>query len=160
MCVRLNQHVEPQPYLQERWLPGSNTADNARADVSARSIWNPLKRAFLDVRVYHGPRSSSLQKNLKTISRMNSHHEEQKKRAYNARILEVERGVFTPIVFSISGGMEEEANTLFRDGSTGGCGGGGWKFLQKCVKKTKVLLKNEGKIVIQEKSFACGEQLS
>ena len=32
--------------------PGSNTADNARADVSARSIWNPLERAFLDVRVY------------------------------------------------------------------------------------------------------------
>ena len=36
----------------------------------------------------------------------------------------------------------------------GGAGGGGRKFLQKCVKKTKVLLKNEGKIVIQEKSFA------
>ena len=33
--------------------PGSNTADNARADVSARSIWNRLERAFLDVRVYH-----------------------------------------------------------------------------------------------------------
>ena len=28
--------------------PGSNTADNARADVSARSIWNPFERAFLD----------------------------------------------------------------------------------------------------------------
>ena len=27
---------------------GSNTANNARADVSARSIWNPLKRAFSD----------------------------------------------------------------------------------------------------------------
>ena len=33
--------------------PGSKTADNARADVSARSIKNPLERAFLDVRVYH-----------------------------------------------------------------------------------------------------------
>ena len=38
--------------------------------------------------------------------------------------------------------------------------GGGNFYKQKCVKKTKVLLKNEGKIVIQEKSFACGEQLS
>ena len=37
-----------------------------------------------------------------------------------------------------------------RDGSTGGGAGGGGG----------VLLKNEGKIVIQEKSFACGEQLS
>ena len=42
----------------------------------------------------------------------------------------------------------------------GGCWGEGGEFLQKCVKKTKVLLKNERKIVIQEKSFACGEQLS
>ena len=32
---------------------GSNTAENARADVSARSIWNPLEKAFLDVRMYH-----------------------------------------------------------------------------------------------------------
>ena len=31
--------------------PGSNTADNACAGVSARSIWNPLERVFLDVRV-------------------------------------------------------------------------------------------------------------
>ena len=31
--------------------PESNTDDNACADVSARSIWNPLERAFLDVRV-------------------------------------------------------------------------------------------------------------
>ena len=45
---------------------------------------------------------------------MYSHHEEQKKRAYNARILEVERGVLTPPVFSASGGMGEEAKTLFK----------------------------------------------
>ena len=61
---------------------------------------------------------------------------------------------------------------ISRDGSTGGCGGehpptgvqtqvdGGGNFYKNVLKKTKVLLKNEGKIVIQEKSFACGEQLS
>ena len=87
--------------------PGSNTADNARADVSARSIWNPLYRAFLDVRVYHSQTPSN--RNLKTKPRMYSHHEEQKKRAYNARILEVDKGVFTPLVFSTSGGMGDEA---------------------------------------------------
>ena len=42
----------------------------------------------------------------------------------------------------------------------GGGGGGGVEIFTKMCKKTKVLLKNEGKIVIQEKSFACGEQLS
>ena len=40
----------------------------------------------------------------------------------------------------------------------GGCWG--VEMFAKMCKKTKVLLKNEGKIVIQEKSFACGEQLS
>ena len=92
--------------------PGSNTADNARADVSARSVWNPFKREFLDVRVYHAQAFSN--RNLKTIPRMYSHHEEQEKLAYNARILEVERGVLTPLVFSTSGGMGEEAKTLFK----------------------------------------------
>ena len=48
--------------------PGSNTADNARADVNARSIWNRLERAFLDVRVYHAQVPSN--RNLKTIPRM------------------------------------------------------------------------------------------
>ena len=58
---------------------GSNTADNARADVSASSIWNPFERAFLDVRVYYAQAPSN--RNLKTIPRMYRHHEKQKKRA-------------------------------------------------------------------------------
>ena len=53
--------------------PGSNPADNARADVSARSIWNPMEGAFLDVRVYHAQAPSN--RNLKTIPRMYSHQE-------------------------------------------------------------------------------------
>ena len=35
----------------------------------------------------------------------------------------------------------------------------GVEIFTKMCKKTKALLKNEGKIVIQEKIFACGEQL-
>ena len=58
--------------------PGSNTADNARADVSARSIWNLIERAFLNVRVYHAQAPSN--RNLKTFPRMHSHHEEQTNR--------------------------------------------------------------------------------
>ena len=36
-------------------------------------------------------------------------HENEKKRAYNSRVLEVEKGTFTPLVFSTSGGMGDEA---------------------------------------------------
>ena len=92
--------------------PGSNTAETASADVSARSIWNSFERAFLDVKLYHAHAPSN--RNLKNIPRMYSHHEELKKRDYNAWILEVERGVLTPLVFSTSGGMGEEAKTLFK----------------------------------------------
>ena len=48
--------------------PEPSIADNARADVSARSIWNPLERAFLGVRVYHAQAPSN--RNLKNIPRM------------------------------------------------------------------------------------------
>ena len=39
-------------------------------------------------------------------------HEQEKKREYNQRVLEVEDGVFTPLVFSTSGGIERES-TMF-----------------------------------------------
>ena len=45
---------------------------------------------------------------------MYKHHEKLKKTAYNARVLQVEKGVFTPVVFSTTGGMVEEANKLIK----------------------------------------------
>ena len=41
-------------------------------------------------------------------------HELEKKRSYNSRVTEVERGTFTPVVFSTSGGMGPEAAMLFK----------------------------------------------
>ena len=41
-------------------------------------------------------------------------HEGEKKRKYNARVLEVEKGTFTPLVFSTSGGMGVEAHRLVK----------------------------------------------
>ena len=36
-------------------------------------------------------------------------HEDEKKRTYNRRVIEVEKATFTPLVFSTSGGMGKEA---------------------------------------------------
>ena len=102
----------PLPTAGVTLPPGSNTADNTRAGVSARRTWNHLEKAFLHVKVYHAQAPSN--RNLKTIPRMYSHHEEHQKRAYNARKLEVEREVFTQLVFTTSGGMGEEAKTQFK----------------------------------------------
>ena len=32
---------------------GANIADDARVNISARSVWSPLERALFDVRVFH-----------------------------------------------------------------------------------------------------------
>ena len=49
-----------------------------------------------------------------TTANMYKSHETKKKAGYNARVLEVERGTFTPVVFSTTGGMGNEANTLVK----------------------------------------------
>ncbi|KAG1662485.1 hypothetical protein GQR58_020916 [Nymphon striatum] len=105
--------IEP-PLLSTRdyQLPcGSITADQARLDISARSVWNKLGRAFFDVRVFHAPAPSNMNK---SIPQMYSHHDNLKKRAYNARVIQVEKGTFTPLVFSTTGGMEREAHRFLK----------------------------------------------
>ena len=41
-------------------------------------------------------------------------HEQKKKRRYNARVLQIEHGTFTPVVFSTTGGAGKEAQTLMK----------------------------------------------
>ncbi len=41
-------------------------------------------------------------------------HEGEKKRGYNARVLNVEKATFTPLVFSTHGGMGQEAESFHK----------------------------------------------
>ena len=91
---------------------GTNISDGARLDVSARSLWNPLERAFVDVRVFNAQAPSN--RSLGAITSMYSHHERLKKNAYNRRVIEIDHGTFTPIVLSTTGGMGREAETFFK----------------------------------------------
>ena len=90
---------------------GTILGDQARLDISARSVWNVLERAFFDVRVFHPQAPTNA---AKPIPMMYAAHEKEKKRLYNARVLHVERGTFTPLVFSTSGGMGKEAKNLVK----------------------------------------------
>ena len=104
--------TEPQllpvpPTLQ---LPnGSNTG--ARLDVSARSFWSPLDRAFIDVRVPHPQAPSNSDK---SIAQMYASHENLKKREYNQRVIDVEKATFTPFVMSTTGGLGTEATQFLK----------------------------------------------
>ena len=44
---------------------------------------------------------------------MNERNEKEKKRAYNDRILQIEHGSFTPLIFSTLGGMSRECSTFY-----------------------------------------------
>ena len=79
--------------------------DEARLDIRARSFWVRGQEAFLDIRVF----DPNANKNLNaTLPRCHKINEKEKKRNYNNRILQIEHGTFTPLVFSIYGSMGRE----------------------------------------------------
>ena len=106
--------VQPEPMLTPL-VPGevmtrsTNTADQARLDISGRGVWCPSDRAFFDIRVSHPNTLSN--RNL-TLEQVYTKNEEEKKRSYNDRVINVERGTFTPLVFLTSGGMSKECKKL------------------------------------------------
>ena len=57
-----------------------STADNARLDVSARGVWAPFDRTFIDIRVTHPNCRSNRDKTLQQIY---EEHETEKKRKKN-----------------------------------------------------------------------------
>ena len=105
--------VEPLllPLTGEKLPKGSITSPGARLDVSARNLWSPLAKAFIDVRVFNPQAKANW---VKSIPQMYKSHEEEKKQGYLPRVLQVEKGTFTPAVFSTSGGMGKEADRLLR----------------------------------------------
>ena len=99
------------PVTGENLPTGTNLADGARADISALSFWQPLCRAFFDVRVINPFAQSNWSKG---IADMYAQHESLKKREYNQRILQVDKGSFSPLVFSCSGGTAPEAEKVLK----------------------------------------------
>ena len=98
--------VETEPRLltcRDGDLPGGrsmNRSDEARLDVRARGFWTWQQDAFFDVRITH-PAASVLSR-PGALSQLRA-HERAKKNQYASRVVHVERGSFTPLVFSTYG---------------------------------------------------------
>ena len=86
-----------------------NQSDEARSDISTTGFWIKGQRAFLDIRV-SDPNAQLHQK--KTLQKCYEINEQEKKREYSSRILNVEQGTFIPLVFSATGGMGRECWTF------------------------------------------------
>ena len=111
VCKDVRKEPLLLPVTGEVLPPGSNVSDGARADVSALGFWIPLNRAFFDVRVVNPLAQSNRSKEIPV---MYENHEKLKKREYNARVLQIEKGTFSPLIFSCSGGMGVEAGKFVK----------------------------------------------
>jgi hypothetical protein len=110
-------NVTTEPHLQP--LTGESmrhrsaiTTDNARLDVSMCGFWGGrFEKAFIDVRVFNPSAASNRSSSLTATYKR---HEQDKKRDYEQRILEVEHASFTPLVMSCTGGMGSIATTFYK----------------------------------------------
>ena len=110
-----NVGVEPalQPLSGERFHQRStNTEDGARLDIRAQDFWDKSKRStFFDVRVFNSHAPSNCMPSTEACYRR---HEQEKRRTYEKRVIEVEKGTFTPLVLSSSGGCGPSATVALK----------------------------------------------
>ena len=108
--------VETEPKLQPvnnrtNFSASANISAEARLDVRARGFWRPGQNAFFDVRITNETCDSQFTSTVKSILRK---HENEKKREYNQRVIEIEHGTFTPLVYTTSGAMSHECSKFHK----------------------------------------------
>ena len=110
-------NVSAEPHLQPvRGEQLSSRAaivdDEARLDIKAGGFWGRRHElAFFDVRVFN-PHASSYR--AQSLSQVYRKHESEKRRQYGERVKEIERGSFTPLVFSATGGAGPAATVFLK----------------------------------------------
>ena len=110
LLSKVCKDVEVEPHLlpitaEVMNLRTASTSEEAQLDIKAKGFWERSQTAFFDIRVTHVNSSSQRTKPTSAIFR---NHEAAKKRKYLQRVLEVEQGAFTPLVFGTNGGMGSE----------------------------------------------------
>ena len=92
--------IEPtlQPVTNEHFSHQStNTETGARLDMRARGFWGiHHQQAYFDIRVFNPLAASNRRSTISTCFRS---HNCEKRRFYEQRVRDVERGSFTPLYF-------------------------------------------------------------
>ena len=110
LLSKVCKNVEVEPHL----LPIDNevfnlrstvTSHEARLDIKAGRFWSRGETAFFDVRVTHVNSTCNENKSTESIF---MEHEKEKKRKYQQRVIDVEMGSVTPLIFGTNGGMGKE----------------------------------------------------
>ena len=108
--VEVEPHLEPVP---ENMIFNrtTNRSDDARADIRARGFWRPGQNSFFDICVTNTESNSY---NKRAVSAILRSKENSKKSQYNQRIMNVDHGTFTPLVFSVRGVMGHECLKFYK----------------------------------------------
>ena len=109
VCKDVKVEPDLEPITGEQLNAGAIRSDGAGSDISARGFWVKGQRAFFDIRVFNPYAQRYSTQSVKSSYIIN---EKEKKRQYNRRILEVDRGSFIPLIFSTTGGMGRECNSF------------------------------------------------
>ena len=110
--VEIEKHLTPLDIDEKRRAPRtSNTTEGARMDVAALGFWGPLQRVFCNLRVFN-PLAPS--KGFKSAEAQKKDNEKEKKDAYQWRVKEIEKGTFTPLVFTVQGGCGRECDAFLK----------------------------------------------
>ncbi len=101
--------VRVEPDLQPLSGESLRGASSSKQDVAMNDFWGGRhERTFCDVRIFNPHAPTNRNTNLAAC------HERLKKNCYEQRVLEIEHASFTPLVFSASGGMENESKTFYK----------------------------------------------
>ena len=116
LLSKICKDVEVEPHLmpvtnETFGFRTTNTSPEARLDIKANGFWQRSQTAFFDIRVTHVNSSSQAKKPTAKIFKM---HEDSKKREYMQRVIDIEHGTFTPLVFGTNGGMGAECQMFMK----------------------------------------------
>ena len=111
--VSVEVSIEPPlvPLTGEVLHARANKSDEARLDIATRGFWQNYEMAFFDVRVFN-PFAKSYEN--QTTTSLFKRNENEKKKSYNERVIRIEHGSFTPLVFSANGGCGRETNFFLK----------------------------------------------
>ena len=112
VCTNVEFEPQLQPLKNERLnLRTAVTSPEGRLNFKAGGFWSREVTAFFDVRETHVNSKCNQGKKTSTIFK---EQEEEKKRKYQQRVLDVEMGSFTPLVFGTNGGMGADCNSFLK----------------------------------------------
>jgi len=106
VCHDVEIEPVPQEITDESLARGANTAPDTRLDMHARGFWSRQGFTFFDVRACHP--------NVESYKDLTPQHENEKKRIYSSRLMEVEQATFTPLMVTTTGGIAPECQVYHK----------------------------------------------